>query len=255
MSAMMPRLLFALPAGRSDRPCDLTGDLSMRDRFRGVTAASKRAWAVVSAACLLSLGGPAMAIEEPAFERTTVDGANEVRRYAPMIVAETWVEGDLSDGSNDGFRVIARYIFGANRSRAGEGSERIAMTAPVTMDLPATRPAESSQTTPAESGAQAAASEARWRMHFVMPSKYTMATLPEPTDPRVILREVPAQQIAARTFSGFVTNARVASETEALQAWMRARGLQAAGPAQLARYNPPWSIPFLRRNEILIPLR
>jgi hypothetical protein len=211
-----------------------------------------------------------MAIEEPAFERTTVDGANEVRRYAPMIVAETWVEGDLSDGSNDGFRVIARYIFGANRSRAGEGSERIAMTAPVTMearseriamtapvtmDLPATRPAESSQATPVESGAQAAPREGRWRMHFVMPSKYTMATLPEPTDPRVVLREVPAQKIAARTFSGFVTNARVASETEALQAWISARGLQAAGPAQLARYNPPWSIPFLRRNEILIPLR
>lgn len=95
----------------------------------------------------------------------------------------------------------------------------------------------------------------RWRMHFVMPSKYTMATLPVPTDPRVTLREVPARQLAARTFSGFVTEARVSAETEALRAWMMERGLQADGPAQLARYNPPWSIPFLRRNEILIPVR
>jgi hypothetical protein len=95
----------------------------------------------------------------------------------------------------------------------------------------------------------------RWRMHFVMPSKYTMATLPVPTDPRVTLREVPPRQVAARTFSGFVTEARVSAETEALRAWMIERGLQADGPAQLARYNPPWSIPFLRRNEILIPVR
>ncbi len=207
-----------------------------------------------------------MAIEEPAFERTTVDGANEVRRYAPMIVAETWVDGDLSDGSNEGFRVIARYIFGANRSRAGEGSERIAMTAPVTMETRSERiamtapvtmelPVARSGDAQGEVGAATAAGESRWRMHFVMPSTYTMATLPEPIDPRVVLRDVPAQQIAARTFSGFVTNARVASEIEALRAWMSARGLQAAGPAQLARYNPPWSIPFLRRNEILIPLR
>jgi hypothetical protein len=218
------------------------------------------------ALCGLLTSASAMAIEEPAFERTTVEGANEVRRYAPMIVAETWVAGDLSDGSNDGFRVIARYIFGANRSRAGEGSERIAMTAPVTMEARSERiamtapvtmelPVARSGDAQGEVGAAAAAGEGRWRMHFVMPSRYTMATLPEPIDPRVVLREVPAQQNAARTFSGFVTNARVASEIEALRAWMSARGLQAAGPAQLARYNPPWSIPFLRRNEILIPLR
>lgn len=220
--------------------------------------------------CGLLTSSSAMAIEEPAFERTIVDGANEVRRYAPMIVAETWVDGDLSDGSNDGFRVIARYIFGANRSRTGEGSERIAMTAPVTMEarseriamtapvtmeLPVARSGGAQGKVGAPAPAPAAAGEGRWRMHFVMPSKYTMATLPEPIDLRVVLREVPAQQFAARTFSGFVTDARVASETEALRTWISARGLQAAGSAQLARYNPPWSIPFLRRNEILIPLR
>ena len=254
-----------------------------------------------------------MALEEPAFERVLIDGANELRRYAPMIVAETWVSGDLSDGSNAGFRAIAGYIFGANRARGADASERIAMTVPVTMEprseriamtasvtveTPVARkaagdaggaavapgagqatgaagttppPAGGSATASAHAtpGAAPAASERismtapvttegsgnRWRMHFVMPSKYTMATLPVPTDPRVTLREVPPRQVAARTFSGFVTEARVSAETEALRAWMIERGLQADGPAQLARYNPPWSIPFLRRNEILIPVR
>ena len=226
---------------------------------------------MLTALCVLLPSSPAMALEEPAFERVLVDGDNEVRRYAPMIVAETWVEGDLSDGSNAGFRAIAAYIFGANRSRAGEGAERIAMTAPVTMEARGERIAMTAPVTmdlarsaageprdpatPNAGGAAATESSARWRMHFVMPSKYTLATLPAPTDPRVTLREVAPHQAAARTFSGFVTESRVAKETAALQSWMAERGLQAAGPAQLARYNPPWSIPFLRRNEILIPIR
>lgn len=205
--------------------------------------------------CMLSalLFSPsAMATEEPKFESIDRSGAFELRLYPPMIVAETWVEGALGEGSNAGFRKIAGYIFGRNRSRSAEGSEKIAMTVPVTM-----QPEKIAMTAPVTTEAAPASGEAgaRWRMHFVMPSKYTMATLPVPTDPRVTLREVPPRQVAARTFSGFVTEARVSAETEALRAWMIERGLQADGPAQLARYNPPWSIPFLRRNEILIPVR
>lgn len=209
-----------------------------------------------------------MALEEPAYEPVLVDGANEVRRYAPMIVAETWVQGSLDDGSSEGFRAIAGYIFGGNRSRGGQGSERIAMTVPVTMEPRSERIAMTAPVTmelhktaaSADAAAPSPVTAAdaagpRWRMHFVMPARYTLATLPEPTDPRIVLRDVPAQQMAARTFSGFVTESRVAKETEALRAWIAQRGQQANGPAQLARYNPPWSIPFLRRNEILIPIR
>lgn len=223
----------------------------------------RAAFVALVGACGLLTGSPAMAIEEPAFERLQADGANELRRYAPMIVAETWVTGPLSEGSNAGFRAIAGYIFGANRSRSGDAPERIAMTAPVTaeprseriaMTAPVTADIAPAGTAP-PGGAAPEAEAARWRIHFVMPAKYTLATLPVPNDPRVALREVPAQQVAARTFSGFVTDARVAAETEALRAWMAGRGLQAAGAAQLARYNPPWSVPFLRRNEILIPVR
>jgi hypothetical protein len=207
-----------------------------------------------------SLAPVAMATEEPKFETIERDGAFELRLYAPMIVAETWVEGSLGEGSNAGFRRIAGYIFGRNRSRTAEGSEKIAMTVPVTMQpgagqkiamtAPVTTEAATDPRAPA-SGASSA-SGGKWRMHFVMPAKYTMATLPVPEDPTVSLREVPAQRTAVRTFSGFVTEERVREETALLLGWMKGRGLQPSAPPQLARYNPPWSIPFLRRNEVLV---
>ncbi len=204
----------------------------------------------------------AMATEEPKFELIEKTGDFELRRYAPMIVAETWVEGSLAEGSNAGFRLIAGYIFGDNTSRAAKagGSEKIAMTVPVTMEpgpqkIAMTAPViteSSASPSPAAVASDAAPVRGeRWRMHFVMPSRYTMETLPRPNNPRVNLREIPAQNIAAKVFSGFVTDERVREETAALHAWMKARGLSPVDAPQLARYNPPWSIPFLRRNEVL----
>lgn len=205
-----------------------------------------------------SLSPAAMATEEPKFESIERDGAFELRLYAPMIVAETWVEGSLGEGSNAGFRRIAGYIFGRNRSRTSDGSEKIAMTVPVTMQpgaaqkIAMTAPV-TAEVTP-EKGTQGASGN-RWRMHFVMPAQYTLATLPVPEDPAVTLREVPAQRVAVRTFSGFVTDDRVRDETALLLGWMKGRGLESSAPPQLARYNPPWSIPFMRRNEILVNYR
>lgn len=219
--------------------------------FRSPTAALLLAALLVLTA---SFAPAAMATEEPKFETIERDGAFELRLYAPMIVAETWVEGSLGEGSNAGFRRIAGYIFGRNRSRTAEGSEKIAMTVPVTMQpgagqkIAMTAPV----TTEAATDPRAPASGGKWRMHFVMPAQYTMATLPVPEDPTVSLREVPAQRAAVRTFSGFVTEDRVREETALLLGWMKGRGLQPSAPPQLARYNPPWSIPFLRRNEILV---
>lgn len=214
------------------------------------------AQALLLGLCMIAaiLASPsAMATEEPKFERIETQGAFELRLYAPMIVAETWVEGSLGDGSNAGFRKIAGYIFGRNRSRTAEGSEKIAMTVPVTMQPGASQ--KIAMTAPVTTEAAPGAEGTRWRMHFVMPAKYTMATLPVPEDPSVTLREVPAQRVAVRTFSGFVTEARVQEETGLLLDWLKARGLEPSAPPQLARYNPPWSIPFMRRNEILVPYR
>jgi hypothetical protein len=205
---------------------------------------------------------PATAIEEPRFETLRRSGDFELRRYAPMIVAETFVQGDLSEASGEGFRVIAGYIFGNNVSVRGTGSEKVAMTAPVTteaasekiaMTAPVTLEAASmgSSTAAPASGEGAAQG---YRMHFVMPSAYTLETLPRPRDARVRLREIPAQRMAVIRFSGFAGEDKVRERTNELLGWLRSEGLQPAGSAQLARYDPPWTLPFLRRNEVMVPL-
>lgn len=205
---------------------------------------------------LLALITPwtAMATEEPKFEVIERTGAFELRRYAPMILAETWVSGSLGDGSSEGFRRIAGYIFGKNKSRASDESEKIAMTVPVTMQPGVAQKIDMTVPVTTEAGSAEAAA-GRWRMHFVMPSRYTMQTLPVPLDPSVSLREVAEQRVAVRVFSGFVTEDRVREETGLLLAWMKARSLEPIASPQLARYNPPWSVPFMRRNEILVPYR
>jgi hypothetical protein len=191
---------------------------------------------------------PAAAIEEPRFETLRRSGDFELRRYAPMIVAETFVQGDLSEASGEGFRVIAGYIFGNNVSVRGAGSEKVAMTAPVTMEAASEKIAMTAPVT-----TEAGASEG-YRMHFVMPSAYTLETLPRPRDTRVRLREIPAQRMAVVRFSGFAGEEKVRERTNDLLEWLRTEGLKAAGAPQLARYDPPWTLPFLRRNEVMVPL-
>ncbi len=198
-----------------------------------------------------------MAIEEPKFETVQREAKFEVRQYAPLIVAETWVEGDMDAASGKGFRLIADYIFGNNKAPKSAESAKVAMTAPVTLEQQNTS-TKVAMTAPVavqpESGPQGMMGVQRWRVHFVMPSQFTMATLPTPNNSAVALREVPTRRVAVATYSGFNTESRIQEETQALLAWMQARNWVAAGPAQLARYNPPWTLPLWRRNEIHIEI-
>jgi len=193
-----------------------------------------------------------MATEEPKFDLLLQEDRFEIRRYAPQIIAETFVDGDMDSASSRGFRLIADYIFG-NNQKAGiamtvpvvvepaAGSEKIAMTAPVSIE-PQT-----------EEDAMAGAK--RWRIHFVMPSQYSMATLPKPVNSLVSLREIPARSFAVITYTGFNTESSVQAKTDEIARWMKSKNLEAIGKPQLARYNPPWTLPFLRRNEILLEIR
>jgi len=186
-----------------------------------------------------------MATEEPPYESLETSGDVELRRYAPMIVAETLVEGELGRASSDGFRRIAAYIFGDNRPASGAPGEKIAMTAPVTMEPEPQRIAMTAPVSMESVGE-------RWRMSFVMPTGYTIATLPSPTDLRVTLREIPGRTTAALKFSGLAGEEKVARKTGELRSWLAGRGIEPTSPPRLARYNPPWTPPFLRRNEILV---
>ena len=194
---------------------------------------------------LLSLvTGAVMATEEPAYTVIEQTGNFELRRYDPMIVAETFVPGSMDDASGSGFRLIADYIFGNNTVRNG-GSGKISMTAPVTM---AAQSEEISMTAPVSMEKSAG----KWRVHFVMPSEYTLDALPRPNNPAVTLREISATNYAVIRFSGLAGENKVAAKTAELMAWLEGRGIEPLGNPELARYNPPWTLPFFRRNEIMI---
>ena len=191
--------------------------------------------------------GTLMATEEPKFESLRQEDNIEIRRYVQVIVAETLVDGDMDSASRRGFQLIANYIFGHNERIAmtvplvaePQGSaEKIAMTVPVSIEP---QNADNSKM----AGAQ------RWRIHFVMPSQYTLTTLPKPLNPQVRLREIPAKTYAALTYSGINSESTVQEKTDQLLNWLKSQEIATIGQPQLARYNPPWTLPFMRRNEIL----
>lgn len=198
---------------------------------------------------LLALSIAAMAahaIETPRYtvERTLADGI-EVRRYDPMLVAETTVStADYRRAGNEAFRVLANYIFGDN-----QGRRDIAMTAPVEQRR-ASPGAEIAMTAPVEQRA----TEAGWTVSFMMPSEWQRDSLPLPNDARVVIRETPERRIAAIRFSGtWSARAFAAREAELVDAVTRA-GLVMVGEPWTARYDPPWTPWFMRRNEILVEL-
>ena len=202
-----------------------------------------------------------MAVEEPKFEVLTKDGSHEVRRYAPVIVAETLVDGDMDAASGKGFRLIADYIFGNNTltvAGAENASEKIAMTAPVTLE-PVARSAKIAMTAPVTAEPVAVdasmATASQWRIQFVMPGQYSMQTLPKPVNPAVSLRELPARTFAVLAYSGLNTASKVEQKTDELTTWMRSRQLEPVGVPQLARYDPPWTLPMWRRNEIQVEVK
>lgn len=187
-----------------------------------------------------------MATEEPKYAVLEKEPPFEVRTYAPMIVAEVQVEGDLDGASSQGFRLIAAYIFGQNQV-----SEKIAMTAPVTVVDQSVKNAKIAMTAPVGIESNAG----KWVVSFVMPAEYTMETIPKPLNSQVQLRQIPAVKKAVISFSGFYNDKKVAEKTLELEQWMKSKNLQSAGTPNFARYNPPWTLPFMRRNEVMINLR
>ncbi len=199
-------------------------------------------------AALSMVMGVAMANEEPRYELIKKEEDFELRRYQPMIIAEVLVTGTLSEASNKGFRQIADFIFGNNEDPVKKQSEKIAMTAPVTMEADIS--SKIAMTAPVTMEGSAGA----WKMAFVMPSKFTMDTLPKPKNPNVTIKQMPAQQLAVVTFSGWVDEEKLAAQTTRLNEWMAKNGLKSSGSVQLSRYNPPWTLPFWRRNEVWVKL-
>ena len=196
-----------------------------------------------------------MAIEEPSFQVLATEGPFQVRQYAPMLIAEVVVEGDMDEASNKGFRLIADFIFGNNSASSVEQKSKIAMTAPVTVEpqplkIPMTAPVT---VEPQASGAPAAPFAAnQWRVSFVMPAKFNLSNIPKPINSAVVLREIPGKVFVVHTYSGFNFMSKVETKIQETMRWSERRSLKMIGTPQLARYDPPWTLPMFRRNEILI---
>ncbi|MCB6180150.1 heme-binding protein [Rhodobacter sp. Har01] len=187
-----------------------------------------------------------MAIEEPKFSLALKDGAFELRDYAASVVAEVAVTGNQDEAGRRGFRLLAGYIFGGNKAR-----QKIAMTAPVTK-IP--KGQTIAMTAPVTQIAGKDQGGGEWLVRFTMPASYQLADLPLPNDPAVSLHAQPPARLAVLRFSGLAGEAKVAEATRRLLAWLGSRGLVALGPSQVARYNPPWTPWFLRRNEVMVPV-
>ncbi|HTY40284.1 MAG TPA: heme-binding protein [Thermoanaerobaculia bacterium] len=204
-------------------------------REPAVTGALLAVWA-------LAAPGTASGVEEPKFRVIVADGDFEIREYAPVIVAETIVEGDWGVAGNAGFRRLASYIFGAN-----DGGRRIAMTVPVSQQAPGSRIA---MTAPVAQERRGTA----WAVAFTMPREYSLDRLPVPNDPTVHLRPIGERRVGAIRFSGRWNAERFEAGEAELRRWLTSKGEKVIGEPVSARYNPPWTPWFLRRNEILLEL-
>lgn len=189
-----------------------------------------------------ALSGPIVSqVEQPKYSLVERSGTIELRDYGPMIVAETAVVGDRQASIRSGFRIIADYIFGNNTAK-----KAVAMTAPVTQQS-GTKIAMTAPVTQQEDGKA-------WQVRFVMPSKYTMESLPKPNNPAVVLKKVPTTRYAAIRFSGTANEANLRRQTMALNDYLAKRKITPLSQPTYAFYNPPWTLPFMRRNEVLVEI-
>jgi hypothetical protein len=188
---------------------------------------------------------PSDAYEQPRHRVVLSQGAAELRAYEPMLLAEVSVQGERNAAAREGFKLLARYIFGGNTRR-----ESIAMTAPVIQAAHSSEGERIAMTAPVmQAPATAADGAPRWTVAFMLPSTYTLDTVPRPQDERVQFRVAPGEYRAAVRFSGFSTVSNLQQHREQLLAFVRERGLVMLGEPAMAFYDDPFTLPWNRRNE------
>lgn len=166
-------------------------------------------------------------VEQAKYTVIASEGTIEVRNYTPLIVAQTNVTGDRKQAIQNGFRRIADYIFGNNVP-----AQKVAMTAPVIQQPEGDH----------------------WKIGFVMPKNYSMATLPKPNNSDIDLVEVSAKRFVVVRFSGTASDDSLKTQTDKLKQFIQAKKFRAIAAPVFAFYNPPWTLPFLRRNEVMVEI-
>ncbi len=188
------------------------------------------------------LAGPVMSnVEKPDYKVIQTERNIEIRQYEPMIIAEVEVDGKREDAIREGFRLIADYIFGNNTVQRD-----ISMTAPVQQ--------QESQKIAMTAPVQQQSTGRSWQISFVMPSKYSMETLPEPKNDRVRLKEIMTKKFVVIKFSGTNSNENVTEHENQLMNYIEANQIKIIDSPKYAFYNAPWTLPFMRRNEVMIEI-
>jgi effector-binding domain-containing protein len=185
----------------------------------------------------------AMATEEPEFKLISEEGEFQIREYDPKIIAQVEVEGDFDEASSKGFKLLADYIFGNNLLDGA--SKKISMTTPVEMSPLA----ENLSMTSSVMDDQV---NNNWSINFVMPQEFSLDTLPKPNNSQVNIIEVPKEKYAVIVFSGLVRESSYAEKAELLSNYLEENSFKQQGAIKIARYNPPWTLPFFRRNELMV---
>jgi hypothetical protein len=180
-------------------------------------------------------------VERPNYQVITSNDSIEIRQYSPMIIAKVVVQGTRSEAINHGFRLLADYIFGNNQL-----NQKIAMTAPVQQQS-----AKIAMTAPVQ---QQAINPHTWIIRFIMPSQYTMHSLPTPKNTLVQLQAISDKKFIVIRFSGRHSQQNIKKHEEKLLAYIQNNLIKVSGSPTYAFYNPPWTLPFLRRNEIMLEL-
>ena len=195
---------------------------------------------IVLLTCLMV--GPLMSnVEQPNYQVIKSEQDFDIREYIPMITAEVKVQGERDEAIGKGFRILADYIFGNNTiqqkitmtaSAEHISNEKIAMTAPV----------------------QQQSQNGIWKISFVMPSKYQMHTLPKPNNVSVMINQVPKKRYVVTKFSGWNSNENIEQHEKLLMKYIKENHIKTFGLPTYAFYNPPWTLPFMRRNEIMFEI-
>jgi hypothetical protein len=193
-----------------------------------------------------AVAGVRRGTEEPTYTAEQVAPRVEIRHYGPRVAAETTVTADEVAARSDGFRRLAGYIFGGNQAR-----QKIAMTAPVAQQDGAFRGEKIPMTAPVS---QNASGNSEWLIRFFMPAGKSLDSLPRPNDQAVQLVALSAETVAVRRFTGSTSSQAVARETAQLRRTLRETGFEPIGVPVAWFYDPPWTFPMLRRNEIAIPV-
>ena len=184
-----------------------------------------------------------MATDEPEFKLILKEDKFEIREYVPKIIAQVEVFGDFDDASSKGVKILADFIFGNNTST--DGNSKIEMTAPVEME-PLTQKINMTKPILAQG------SHNNWIVSFIMPNEFTLETLPKPNNKSIKILSLPKEKYAVIVFSGLVRESSYLEKEKLLNQFIKEKKLKSSGEIKIARYNPPWTLPFFRRNELML---